>query len=108
MGQYDGIKDINNWHFAVLLYCGNPRRDIHLITPVPFSETENQTNEDLGCVLSIGEKSFKNSVVFNENKFKQLDISIKRHEPWLKMVISRWLQYTYKSSKIILSASVTL
>lgn len=84
MGQYDGIKDINNWHFAVLLYGGNPRRDIRLVTPVPYSETENQTNEDLGCLLSIGEKSFKNSVVFNENKFKQLDISIKRHEPLAK------------------------
>ena len=84
MGQYDGIKDINNWHFAALLYCGNPRRDIRLITPVPFSETENQTNEDLGCILSIGEKSFKNSVVFNENKFKHLDVSIKRHEPLAK------------------------
>lgn len=84
MGQYDGIKDINNWHFAVLLYCGDMRHSMQLITPVPYSETENQTNEDLGCVLSIGEKSFKNSVVFNENKFKQLDISIKRHEPLAK------------------------
>lgn len=84
MGQYDGIKDIKNWHFAALIYCGNSRRDIRLITPVPYSEIENQTNEDLGCVLSIGEKSFKNSVIFNENKFKQLDISIKRHEPSAK------------------------
>lgn len=84
MGQYDGIKDINNWHFAALVYCGNPRRDIRLITPVPYSETENQTNEDLGCKLSIGEKSFKNSVIFNNNKFKQLDVSIKRHEPSAK------------------------
>lgn len=85
MGQYDGIKDINNWHFAVLLYGGNPRRDMRLaVIPMPYSETENQTNEDLGCLLSIGEKSFKNSVAFNENKFKQLDISIKRHEPLAK------------------------
>lgn len=84
MGQYDGISDINNWHFAALVYCGdivsNPLMDI----PVPFSYTETQTNADLGCVLSIGENSFKNSLKNNNNKFKYLDVSLKRHEPLAK------------------------
>lgn len=84
MGQYDGIKDTDNWHFAALLYCGYMPTDLKMITPVPYSDTESQTNRDLGCVLSIGEKSFKNSLKNNNNKFKYLDVSLKRHEPLAK------------------------
>lgn len=84
MGQYDGISDTDNWHFAALLYCGDLERSIQMDFPIPFSFTESQTNADMGCLLSVGEKSFKNSLKNNNNKFKHLDVSIKRHEPLAK------------------------
>ena len=83
MGQYDGISDTDNWHFAALLYCGD-RTVSQIDTPIPFTYKESQTNDDLGCILSIGEKSFKNSLKNNNNKFKYMDVSIKRHEPLAK------------------------
>ena len=84
MGQYDGISDTDNWHFAALMYCGDMITNPLIDKPVPFTYTESQTNDDLGCILSVGEKSFKNSLKNNNNKFRHLDVSIKRHEPLVK------------------------
>lgn len=84
MGSYDNIGDTDNWHFATLVYCGDPVTSPQMDYIVPFSYSESQTNYDLGCVLSIGEKSFKDSLKNNKNKFKYLSVALKRYEPSVK------------------------
>lgn len=84
MGSYDNIGDTDNWHFATLIYCGDPVTSPQMDNIVPFSYSDTQTNTDLGCVLSIGEKSFKDSLKNNKNKFKYLSVALKRHDPSVK------------------------